>query len=524
VGADDGTHPLTALRTDGGNVRASSRRLLLIGWLGTAACGDYLSGPGLSEDPNNILTVGSPTALYLGIQHSFGAQREGSAALYYMQQVAGLGRQGSQIDAYVLGTFDMATTYAGGGLLDIHKMEQLARRLNDSLYIGLAKVYEAIAVGYAASVLGDIPYREAADSTVPHPRYDPQLQVYADLQSQLDSAITIFLAAAGPTNTGSSADGGELIYRGRDPAALRAVYAAVGRSLKARYFMHVAAASASGVIGAPPAAYDSALKYAVQGLSSATDDFVWFHDGSANDRNGWLTLNELGDYVAPGAAIVEILKRRIAAGVEDQRRLSFYFLSASDGEYRGYRPTGAIVTTGAPIYDGSGPTYATLGEFLDPTVSDGSFGMPELTYAETQLIAAEATWHLHCATCSPTSVVPAAQPFVDAARMNRRYGSAAFGTAPGHLDASLQNIVEEKYLTLFLNPEIWNDWKRSCLPSLAPAPGATAIPGRLAYSDRGVNTPTVNSVGVPITSVSRNPTQTAACPPLNYTNSEPLGN
>jgi hypothetical protein len=441
-----------------------------------------------------------------------------------MQQVAGLGRQGSQVDAYVIGTFDMAPTYAGGGLLDMHKMEQLARRLNDSLYIGLAKVYEAIAVGYAASVLGDIPYREAADSTVPHPRYDPQLQVYADLQSQLDSAITIFLAAAGPTNRGSAVDGAELMYPGRDPTALRAVYAAVGRSLKARYFMHVAAASTVGVIGAPPAAYDSALKYAVQGLSSSTDDFIWFHDASANGRNGWLTLNELGDFVAPGAASIEILKRRIAAGVEDQRRLSFYFLAASDGEYRGYRPTGATIPTGAGIYDGSGPTYAALGAFLDPTVSDGSFGMPELTYAETQLIAAEATWHLRCPACSPITVVPAAQPFLDAARTNRRYASATFGTAPGHLEASLRNIIEEKYVTLFLNPEIWNDWKRTCLPSLAPAPGATAIPSRLAYSDHGANTPTVSSVGVPITSTSRNPNQPAACPSLNYTNSEPLAN
>ena len=115
-------------------------------------------------------------------------------------------------------------------------------------------------------------------------------------------------------------------------------------------------------------------------------------------------------------------------------------------------------------------------------------------------------------------------PFLDAARTNRRYAFATFGTAPGHLEASLRNIIEEKYVTLFLNPEIWNDWKRTCLPSLAPAPGATAIPSRLAYSDHGANTPTVSSVGVPITSTSRNPNQPAACPSLNYTNSEPLAN
>ena len=53
----------------------------------------------------------------------------------------------------------------GGGLLDIHKMQQLARAVNDSIYIGIAKVYEALVIGMAASIWGDIPYREAADST-----------------------------------------------------------------------------------------------------------------------------------------------------------------------------------------------------------------------------------------------------------------------------------------------------------------------------------------------------------------------
>ena len=37
---------------------------------------------------------------------------------------------------------------------------------------------------------------------------------------------------------------------------------------------------------------------------------------------------------------------------------------------------------------------------------------------------------------------------------------------PGHAE----NIMEEKYVALFLNIEAWNDYKRTCLPSLAPAP------------------------------------------------------
>jgi hypothetical protein len=378
-------------------------------------------------------------------------------------------------------------------------------------------------MGYAAASLGDIPYREAADSTIPHPRYDPQLQVYADLQAELDSAITIFLSATGPSSLGSASDQSELIYAGRSQAELRSVYTAVARSLKARFYLHVAAASTAGVAGAPAASYDSALKYATAGIGSPADDLIWFHDASSVGTNGWLSVNTLLD-LAPGAAIIEILKRRIAAGVEDDRRIAFYFAPADDGEYRGHRPAGLPVSAAPGVYDGSGPSYSAIGNFINPELSDGSFGNPELTYAETQLIAAEAVWQLNCAGCPASTVISVAQPFLDAARTNRRYGSAHFGTAPDQLPASLQNIIEEKYVTLFLNPEVWNDWKRTCLPSLAPALGAPSIPGRLPYSEENPNQPTTSSAGVPITSVSRNPTQPAACPALNYTTSVPLAN
>jgi hypothetical protein len=308
------------------------------------------------------------------------------------------------------------------------------------------------------------------------------------------------------------------------------VYGAVARSLKARYFMHVAAASRAGVSGAPLAALDSALKYATAGIHSAVDDMLSFFDIAVGETNPWWA--PAGGDRGPGAAIIEIMKRRIAEGVEDSLRLKFYFARASDGGYRGHRPTGALVSAAPGVHDGSGP-HSDRGDFINQSVSDGSFRLPEISYAETQLIAAEAAWQLGCPGCAASDVVAAAQPFLDNARRGRRYGSATdgpvlFGDAPGVLHASLKNIMEEKYVTLFLNPEVWNDWKRTCLPYLAPALGAPSIPGRLPYSDQEVtanpNTPSITSTGVPITAVSRNPNQPNPCPTLNYANSTPLAN
>jgi hypothetical protein len=151
--------------------------------------------------------------------------------------------------------------------------------------------------------------------------------------------------------------------------------------------------------------------------------------------------------------------------------------------------------------------------------------MPVITFAETQLIGAEAAFQ--------TGGEGAAQPFLDAARANRSYG--ARGTTPNVLPplasapATLQNIMEEKYVTLFLNIEAWNDYKRTCLPALAPAPqstlstvpGGNPVPGRLPYGiseiNANPNTPNVSPVG-------RNANDPNPCPVLNYTSSTPLGN
>ena len=535
-------------------MRHSLRVLLGLGLaLGAAGCSDYLSGPGVAStsDPNNVITLGKPGPLYIGIQEAGPPQREGQLARWaaeYTQQIAGIARQQSGYDRYGASPNDVDTYFlavygagiginGGGALLDIHKMLQLARKASDSLYIGIGKVYEALDIGFAADRWGDIPYREAADSTILQPHFDPQLQIYDDLQHQLDSAITIFLAASGPTNIGGAKDGSELVYGQRTSAQLRTVYTAVAHSLRARYYMHIAATD--------PTAYQSAFNEAQQGISDPADDFLWFHDATPVGQNIWWQFQSQrsGD-LGPGAAFINILGRRIAAGVEDSARIKFYFTEASGGGYFGYRPTGNKVLPGGA--GSATASFSDFGPFIDGSTDPGDFRQPEITYAETQLIMAEAQWHINCPACAPTTVVPQAQPFLDAARANRAYGATAGAAvtfpalpnanAPNALPATLQNIIEEKYVTLFLNPEVWNDYKRTCLPSLAPAPasvtattpGTAPIPGRLPYGQTEINanpnTPTTSSAGVAITSVSLNPNQPVACPVLDYTSTNPLAN
>jgi len=523
-------------------MRHSFRVLLGLGLaIGAVGCSDYLSGPGISttQDPNNVTTLTKAGPLYIGVQEAGPVQREGQIARFataYMQQIAGVARQSVAFDHYLASPGDIDTYFGaiygssnvvtgGGGLLDVHKMQQLARKLNDSLYVGVGKIFEALMMGYAADIWGDIPYREAADSNILQPHFDPQLQIYGDLQTQLDSAINIFLVAAGPTNAGGAADGSELIYTGKSSDELRVIYTQVAHSLKARLYMHVAATD--------PTAYAKALSEAQLGINTPANDFLWFHDATPVGNNIWWQYNSqrAGD-IAPGAAIIEILRRRIAGGLEGNERISFYFTPVGT-DFFGQRPEGNKILPGGT--GGPGGAFSGFNTFIDGGTPPGDFRQPELTYAETQLIAAEAAFH--------AGGQGAAQPFLDAARANRAYGSTGglevtFPPLPaGSAPATLQNIMEEKYVTLFLNPEVWNDWKRTCLPSLAPAPasvssptpgGAGPIPGRLPYGQTEINanpnTPSSSSAGVGISSVSLNPNQPTACPVLNYTSSVPLAN
>jgi starch-binding outer membrane protein, SusD/RagB family len=524
-------------------MRQSFKVVLSLGLvLSGAGCGDYLSGPGVDQDPNNVTSLKKAGPLYIGIQAAGPPQREGQLARYaamYTQQLAGVARQQADFDLYGAAASDIDTYFGaiygtsnvltgGGGLLDIHKLQQLGRAAGDSLYVGIGKVYEAMYMGLAADLFGDIPYRQAADSTILRPAFDPQLQVYADLQTQLDSAITIFLAAAGPTNLGPSTDAAlqaELIYQGRAAAGLRTVYTAVAHSLKARLYMHTAEVN--------PAAYALALAEVPLGIATPADDFLWFHDLTASGANIWWQFNSArtGD-LAPGAALTEIVKRRIAAGVEDALRIGFYFTPTASGGFFGNRPGGTTnMPTNGVIYNGNGDpadaSFSGFGASFDGASASSGFRQPEITFAETQLIGAEAA----------VATGGSGQTFLDAARANRTYGTQVFGPAPGALPATLQNIIEEKYVTLFLNPEVWNDYKRTCLPSLATAPTSTApgspprptpIPGRLPYGqseqNANPNVPSTNSAGQPVTSTGQNPNDPNPCPVLDYTSSTPLAN
>jgi len=149
--------------------------------------------------------------------------------------------------------------------------------------------------------------------------------------------------------------------------------------------------------------------------------------------------------------------------VDNDPRLAQYFGKAPNGSFVGFDARTNSPNDVSPIA-GSGRTD-------NPT-----FAQPLVTWAENQLILAEATFAL--------SGAAAAQPFLDAVR-------ASIGKPAK--PATLRSIMEEKYMLLYQNVEAWNDYKRTCIPTLVPAAAAfTAVPGRFLYGETEFQTNSAN--------------------------------
>ena len=415
-----------------------------------AGCTDF-NAPELTANPNkpsrataNQLLTGVTSFASAGLTADFNR-----AISIWTQQMAGTGRQWINIDApyaideNTLGGFD--TFYTGGGLVDLRALQEQVRAAdNDQVYLGVAQVWEALVIGYVADWWGDVPYREAVTPSVRTPRLDPQQQVYADLQLKLDSAIANLAGAgAGPGSF-------DLMYNGD-----KAKWTRLAHTLKARLYLHTAEKV--------PAAYAQALTEANQGIADATGggDFRTYQSATVGEENQWFQFERgRGTDVSAAAYIVNLMRTRNAGAADP--RLAQYFSRAGNGTFTGAGP------------GEEGETFS----WLSATRGDPGFRQPLVTWAENQLIKAEA--------------LAQAGDLAGAAReLNAERQQAGLPPVPGGLTQArlYQQVMEEKYVALFQNAEVWSDYKRTCWPNLPAPNGARSIPARLVYgaNERGTN-------------------------------------
>ncbi|HKV74397.1 MAG TPA: SusD/RagB family nutrient-binding outer membrane lipoprotein [Gemmatimonadales bacterium] len=425
---------------------------------GLTACTDFLTGGDVSNDPNNPTTA-TITSLMSSVQANLFLTMEADLArtsCTFMQQCSGVASQYLSVGNYTaLGDGDFwfgnwASIYGGGGLIDLRTIRgrTLDPTVADSLYAGITDVLTAYLIGTAADVWGDVPFTQASQPKVfTTPVADPQLVIYDSMQARLSEAIR-FMSSTGPTNIGPL--GVDLVYGGD-----AAKWIALAHTLKARYFIHTANVRAG--------AYDSALVHTALGIQQG-NDYAAFHTADVKQSNIWyqfFTTAGFG-YMAAGKFGVDLL-----VNSNDPRLAELYSPIPAD-------PT---------IFLGADPGQVPSSDSLS-TLSDArlapDFPQPLVTWAENELISAEANFKKGQeapALASLTAVQTAAT------------GDPTFTDQSLTGPALFTAIMTEKYVTDFQNIEAWSDWRRTCIPALAPAAGQPSIPLKLPipFTERSAN-------------------------------------
>ena len=496
--------------------------------LGTAGCNSFLTGERLSTNPNFPGTA-SIEPLFIGTQAGQFAFQEGTVAMMMCEWVQACSATNSrfvqQAAQYVFGESsniganggDWISVYAGGCLTDIRQVETLARARGDSIWLGIAKIWEALTIGTASDMWGDIPYSEAG--VKPQPVLDNRFVILNALQTLLGEAI----AELG-NGSGAGPGGNDLVFGG-DPDK----WIAAAWTLKARYYMHTAES-----LGTP--AYQNAITAALNGISDPTgaSDFSSFHGTKTAEWNMWAQfqiLSGFGGDLEAGKALVDFMNGR-----RDPRLPSYFCqsVSATWKKTTAYKLTALVVdsvdhlqevttagtsgsteptwatATGATTTDGTvtwtnrGPPYGGDDYTTPPTLPISLFDcqparfandarIPYVSYTENELILAEA----YSATGNDGNALTHLQNEID--YVNATYASpqapkglAALPAASGSGAALLAAIMNEKWVATFQNIESINDYRRTCIPNLTPSAnsqGFTNVPGRLFYplNERNTN-------------------------------------
>ncbi|HFB61619.1 MAG TPA: SusD/RagB family nutrient-binding outer membrane lipoprotein [Bacteroidetes bacterium] len=342
-------------------------------------------------------------------------------------------------------------------LPNIKVIEEKAQAVGAKHFDAVAKILTAMNLGIATDSYENIPYSEAAQGAANlNPVFDSQESIYNAIFSLLNSAIA---ELEGPDNSGFAPNSkSDLIYQGDLGKWLRAAY-----TLKARYKLHLI-----NKIGATQAAQD-ALTAIAKGFTSNADDFQMIFD--EKHINPWYSREVLAKHTGNSHDVicdqlVEYMDGRSfpfkdTSKIKMDPRLPVY-AQTDDGSnnYKGY------VSGGQGI---SGDSTAANTDFREEGYyTNATAPIVVITYAEAMFIKAEAEFLANGGTTTSTGIN---QDGYDAYLAGIKANFSKLGVSSstyiadssvsmGAANLQLKNIMKEKYIANFLNPETYVDMRR----------------------------------------------------------------
>ena len=405
-----------------------------------------------NENPNSPITT-TPSLLLAAMEvstfstHTSGLTRNASI---FTQHLAGtdVGQMG-EIARYVITENDITNewnTLYGTTLISGHILSR-DFAANYPYYNGVGQILTALNLGYATDMWGDVPYDEAfrAEEGNKTPKYNTQEEIYQRLQSILDQAI-VNLKKPASSNLSVPGDD-DFIFNGNTQKWIKIAYV-----LKARYALRLTQVD--------PTAAQKALDYiTLSGISSNSDDANTFFPGTANGQNQWYAFDvSRKNYLKTGKYFVDYLSN------SSDPRLGFMIAKNAAGLYVGNSAEDQLSVNTSYI----GSAFASV---------NSPVGI--VTYAEAKFIEAEAKFRLG-QNAQPTLADDVAASVL---KVTGTPATPAFLTA-ATTTVTLANIIQQKYIALYLTMEPYNDYRRTGFPALVPNQGSNTktIPLRLPTS------------------------------------------
>lgn len=418
------------------------RFLILLVMAGVfTGCEDYLD---INTDPNNPTDVPVKGLMSVNsMRTATNTANMGYFTSYFVQYLAGP-NAGGNTDTHQ--PIDPNGTWVGiyNVLSNLSDMEVKAEEQGAPNYVGAAKIMKAINLALLVDSWNNVPYSDAFFVQTINPTYDGGQALYTEVFTLLTEGI----AKLQETSTSLTMGTDDFIFQGNLSRWIKTGYA-----LQARYLNHLSKTSAYNP--------DAILTAISTGLASNADNAKVVYFDVAGARNPWgvVSINQAG-LTLDGWISEQIVQAMDGTtfGVVDPR-MGFLFSQTQYGTFRGTK-------NGA----GRDPDVVDLRRDISTLVEATFYAnrvspVMVMTYAEQKFIEAEA-YLAKGAAFKPQAYaaylagITAHMDMVGVSAANRDTYLSDPIVAVGDANITLDLIMKEKYIAMFLHPEAWNDARR----------------------------------------------------------------
>ena len=329
-------------------------------------------------------------------------------------------------------------------------------------YKGMAQTLMAINLAILTDFWGDVPFSDALDALNGSfsPTFDSQESIYGNIQNLLDEAIANLEQPASANSLIPGAD--DLIFGGDVEKWKAAAYL-----LKSRYYLRLSETGGNNLVEAMDALTKS-------GFNDSSFDMPILYDGGSTSTNQYFAFEvQRANYLVLNKFFVDLMND------SNDPRLPFYALPDVNNEF-----------TGSDKDDINTTTVSHIGPYIASPAATRYI----ISFEEAKFIEAE----LKMRDNDQTGAEDALREAIEASLM-KVVGSVDDSFVDAIVNgATLEDIMNQKYVALFTYMEPYHDYRRTGYPQITPVTGFTDIPLRIPVptSERNTNPNTPANPGL----------------------------